>query len=729
MKIARGTLTHMVLLFALLIAAVAFSGSKHPVRVTLQHAVFDEFNKSNQRLRSENIVIVDIDEKSLEELGQWPWSRDILAQLVTSLHAKGAKAIAFDGVFAEKDKDDFDKDFAQAIKQSKIFITAFTYGREDRSQTTPLSKNKLLARSDVKKVFLQEASKFNAAAVNLPELSKAAAGNGSFMAKPDPDGVIRRAAMVFSNEKQLYPSLSLEALRVAMMGRKGAIKVAAVPKSKREIIDTNYRISIGEMSIPIESNAEIYIHYRHFCNEQDVRNMPAVCPKADYVPAYKFLNENYDQETSQAVKDKIILIGASAEGLKDLRSTALRPFRPGVEVHANVIEQILQNDYLLRPSITEGVEAIFILGVGTFFIIVAPFVGISISVILCASIIGLALFTAYLSYVEYGLLIDPVYPSLAVLVIFMASTILSYMRAETRRKQIRGAFQMYVAPDVMRDLERNPKKLKLGGENRELTIMFTDIRKFTSISEGLSPEELITLMNDFLTSMTDIVMQHEGTVDKYIGDAMMSFWNAPRDVSLHAQEACSAALKMQAALEPINVKVQERAKELGKEPIALQVGIGINTGDCAVGNMGSKQRFAYSALGDAVNLASRLEGQTKMYGVSIIIGEETMSQAKGVAILELDLIKVIGKKQTTRIYALLGDQKMLEDKHFREWKAAHDEMLRSYRVQNFTKAKETARELMGNHPALYGAFIERIESLEKLSLPKDWDGVHIAQTK
>ncbi len=729
MKFARSTALHILLLLSLLISAVAFSGSNHPIRVKLQNAVFDEFNKSHQRPRTGEVMIVDIDEKSLEQLGQWPWSRDVLAALVKSLTEKGSKAIAFDGVFAEKDSFGHDAQFAAAIKESQIFITAFTYGRENRANTTPLNKNKLLARSNVKQTFLEDASPFKAAAVNLPELSKAAAGNGSFMAKPDADGVLRRVGMVFTDGRKIYPSLSLEALRVAQLGRKGTLKIAEVPEQERAIIDTNYRILVDEISIPVESKSELYVHYRYFCNDQDIKNNTFDCMKADYISAYKFLDQNFDQETTSAVTGKIILIGSSAEGLKDLRSTALQPFRPGVEVHANVLEQIIEGSYLLRPSITQGVEAIFILGVGAFFIIVAPFVGMIISVMLCAAIIGIAGFSAYVAYVEYGLLIDPVYPSLAVLTIFIVSTILSYIRAESLRKQIRGAFRMYVAPDVMRDLERNPEKLKLGGENRELSVMFTDIRKFTAISEGLSPEEIITLINEFLTRMTDIVMEHEGTVDKYIGDAMMSFWNAPRDIKNHAREACLAALKMQAALEPINVSLSIRAQEQGSDSIPLHVGIGINTGFCAVGNMGSKQRFAYSALGDAVNLSSRFEGLTKTYNVPIIIGEETAIQAQGLAILELDLVKVVGKKQSNKIFGLFGDEDMAKTEAFQTWSAFHTQMRTAYKAKDFKTAKQRADQCKPNAPEFYEMYIQRIEILEKSSLPKDWDGVFVAEQK
>lgn len=756
------TYIHFIFLLSLLLISVAFSDSKHHLRLELQHAVFDQFNKVHPRKSSGQVIIVDIDEASLERLGQWPWSRNIMADLTRSLTEKGAKVIAFDGVFSEPDrtsphyflthlpknqkplfsdileKDDamlsnYDEIFANEIKKSKIFVTAFTYGRKDRKYNKPLHKNRILARSDVKDVFLSHASHFGAAAINLPIFSKSAAGNGSFMAKPDADGVLRRVGMVFTDRERLYPSLSLEALRVAYLGRKGTVRLAAVPESKHGAIDTNYRILIGDTAIPVEDDGILYVRYRHFCNAQDVESSEISCFSEDYFSAYKFLDPVYAQEAKQVVDGKIVLVGASAEGLKDLRSTSLRPFRPGVEIHANVIEQIITGEYLLRPAITKGVEASFIFVTGLLFIIFAPFIGVITSVILFWTIIGLAAFGAYYVYVYYGLLIDPIYPAISVLIIFISSTILSYARAELRRKQIRNAFGMYVAPAVMRDLERNPDKLALGGENRDLTVLFTDIRRFTAISEGLSPEELIELINEFLTSMTDIVMDHGGTVDKYIGDAMMTFWNAPRYVENHERSACLAALQMNAALAPINKKLVKRAKELGKEPILLAAGIGINTGLCAVGNMGSKQRFAYSALGDAVNLSSRLEGQTKYYGINILVGESTFNKVSDLAMIELDLIQVVGRESAVRIYGLFGDENMAKGAAFLEWKALHGEMLEHYRAQDFDKAERMitlCEEVAGAQAQkLYPMYQERIETLKQTQLPDDWDGVFVAEDK
>lgn len=762
MKPTRWTYIHLLFLLFLLLVSVSFSDSRHSLRVELQHSVFDQFNKLHPRKSSGQVIIVDIDEASLEHFGQWPWPRNIMADLVRSLTEKGAKVIVFDGVFSEEDRtsphyflthlpqdqeevfanilernegalSNYDSIFADEIKRSKIFVTAFTYGRLDRKNNKPRHKNRILSRSDVKDAFLSHASFFDAAAVNLPMFSKNAAGNGSFMARPDADGVLRRVGMVFTDKERLYPSLSLEALRVASLGRKGTVRLAAIPETKRQVIDTNYRILIGDIEIPVENDGILYVRYRHFCNEQEFKSRTMLCSSKDYISAYKFLDPDTEQEAQRAVEGKIVLIGASAEGLKDLRSTPLRPFRPGVEVHANVIEQIIAGEYLLRPAIIKGVEALFILLAGLVFIVFVPFIGVVFSVVLCVAIICFAVFGAYFVYVEYGLLVDPVYPSLSVLIIFISSTILSYARAELRRKQIRNAFGMYVAPAVMRDLEKNPEKLTLGGENREITVLFTDIRRFTAISEGLSPEQLIELINEFLTSMTDIVMLHGGTVDKYIGDAMMTFWNAPKEVENHERAACLAALQMETALKPVNKRVARRAKELGIEPILLTAGIGINTGLCAVGNMGSKQRFAYSALGDAVNLSSRLEGQTKVYGVNILVGESTFEKASDLAMIELDLIKVVGRESVVRIYGLFGDEGIAQDSVFQAWKSLHAQMLMHYRMQEFDKAEiliAQCEEVAGEQGRkLYAMYKGRIEALRHDDLPKNWDGIFIAEHK
>ncbi|MDH5723039.1 MAG: adenylate/guanylate cyclase domain-containing protein [Alphaproteobacteria bacterium] len=760
LTIDRWSLFHFSLLFIILIAAVMYSDSNHIWRLQFQHFVFDSFNKMHPRERSGDVVIVDIDEKSLAQHGQWPWSRDILADLTIRLSNMGVKSIVYDGVFAEEDRTspkrfieyleekqnlkveeifpenipDFDEAFAKAIKESGVVVTGFTYGNLDRAVHEPLDKRRLLMRPDTKETFLQNAPYFKGAAVNLSIFSKAAAGNGSFMARPDFDGVMRRTGMVFSDGKTLYPSLSLEAIRVAVLGRKGTIQLANTPLDKKKEIDTNYRIVLGDYIIPVEDDGKIYVYYRHFCSEQDATDKINYCVTHDYISALHILDDQFREKVEPLIKGKIVLIGTSAEGLKDLRNTAIAAYRPGVEVHANVIEQVLQDKYLKRPDITRHVEAFFIFAVGLFFITIAQFIGVLLSLVLCCTLISMAIFGAYLVYVDYGLLVDPAYPSLSVLGIFIVSTILSYIHAEHKRKRIRNAFGMYVAKDVIRDLERNPEHLKLGGENRELTVMFTDIRKFTSISEGMSPEELINVMNKFLTGMTDIVMRHEGTVDKYIGDAMMAFWNAPRDVENHAQKACRAALLMQGALNQINEVIYENGDNSDrKSPILLKAGIGINTGICAVGNMGSRQRFAYSALGDPVNLASRLEGLTKTYHTDILISKSTYEQTQDFAVLGVDLVRVTGKREPVEIYALLGDGERAEKSEFIELKKVHGEFMSLYRKAEFKKAlrlleKESLFK-MQELAMMYEMYQMRLQNFIEKGTPDGWDGVYFSDKK
>ena len=737
---------HFVLLLSLLMGAVYYSGSQQRWRKEMQALVFDELNALYPRDPSGEVVIVDIDDDSLLNIGQWPWPRTEVAKLVDGLTALGAKVIAFDGVLAEPDRSsprfvsenlpdeerfvnlakeiqalpDHDEILAHTILRSGIFVSGFTYGSYSQVPRKPrLAKSLIIKRSD-KADFIERSERFEKAAVFLPDLERASAGNGSFMAKPDFDGVLRRTGMIFNDGQKLYPSLSLEAIRVAQGDSKLVTRIVRNLDDNKNIIDTNYRILIGEYSVPVENNGLVWLHYRKF--ESD-----------DYLSAYKAINPDYHQDIASKVKDKIVLVGSSAEGLKDLRSTALEPFQPGVEIHANIIEQILQGDYLLRPDITIVAEATYILFAGLAMIVLAPFINALLLALVCFVLVAMAFIGSATAYVDHNVLLDPFYPSLSVFLIFIVSTLLTYLRVEIERKQVRGAFGMYVSPDVMKDLEKNPENLQLGGENKDLTVMFTDIRKFTTISEGLTPEELINLMNDFLTAMSDIVLEHGGTIDKYMGDAMMAFWNAPKDVENHERQACLAALRMQEALEPINDRLGEMAEAQGTEALLLQAGIGLNTGRCSVGNMGSHQRFAYSALGDAVNLASRLEGQTKGYGVNILIGEDTQRHVPHMATLEMDLIRVKGKKYPVRVYALLGDETLAKTKEFQSLLESHREMIENYQQGNFKEAQKALKiceklDIYHLYEA-YELYEERLHALIKTPPEGEWDGVYKATTK
>ncbi|MBI2235163.1 MAG: adenylate/guanylate cyclase domain-containing protein [Micavibrio aeruginosavorus] len=367
--------------------------------------------------------------------------------------------------------------------------------------------------------------------------------------------------------------------------------------------------------------------------------------------------------------------------------------------------------------------------IGLLIILLSPFFGAVVLVGLTLALVAGIGYASWDIFLRYGLLLDPVFPSLTIVVLFVLAALLDYIRTESERKHVRDAFSHYISPDFMKELTEDPDKLKLGGEVRDLTVMFTDIRGFTSISEKLSPEALIQLMNDFLTPMSALVMENRGTIDKYMGDAMMAFWNAPLDDENHARHACLTALKMNVALTPIN----DRLKTEGL-PIVLAAGIGINTGPASVGNMGSKQRFAYSALGDTVNLASRLEGQTKAYGVTNLIGEETARKVADMALLELDLLRVKGKTEPARIYTLIGDDAVAASDQFASWRTLHEKMIAAYRAMDFDGAENLIAECRkvsgGALDNFYTIFAERIEALKTNRPGLDgWDGVYEATSK
>ena len=737
---------HIIFLLFILGFAVWFSDSNHELRKRIQYLTFDVFNRFHERPATDDIAIIDVDETSLKEIGQWPWPRTVMADIVDRLDAMGAKSIAFDMVFAEEDRtspqqivkylpedESFsqakenilnlpnnEKIFANSIQAAGNVVTGFAAARPEETRRLPYRKNAPTLFFKNKEPLLKEPFSPIGLATNLEILSSSAAGNGSFIATPHVDGIIREVSLFNAyphyaeapEQTKLYPMLGLEAWRVSLSPN-ARYSIKKRKDKNKGLFDTDYYIKLGKTEIPVNTDLKLWVHYRDIKSDE-------------YIKAVDVLK---DEDVRNKITDKIVFIGTSAVGLRDIRSTPLSIFEPGVEVHVNVVEQILQNKFLTRPSFTNGVEAIIILVSGLVIILLAPFINaIWLGVFSIVSVVGLY-YSAFFAYVEKGLLFDPTYPGAVIFFLFVVSSLLSYLRSEADKRQVKTAFGHYISPEFMEELTNSPDKLKLGGEVRDLTVMFSDIRSFTKISENLSPEELIQLMNDFLTPMSDIVMNSRGTIDKYMGDAMMAFWNAPLDDPDHARQACLAALKMNEAL----VSVNEKMKEKNKDALNLQAGIGINTGPCSVGNMGSKQRFAYSALGDAVNLASRLEGQTKSYGVDILIGEDTKKQVDDLAMLELDLIKVIGRDEAVRVYTLVGDVDYAQSAEFKKWKAAHNGMLAAYRIADLSCAAQDCKEAsdlaLDSMKKYYKIYSERIIELTKNPPPENWDGVFVAKSK
>lgn len=757
---------HFLMLSGLLIFACSLIVYENSHVQKLQFVSFDQFNKLAPREASGKVVVVDIDEASLQALGQWPWPRHVVGRIISRLKTLGAKTVSFDMVFAEKDRtspENFlanlsdvsradsvretleglpvnDELLGQSIKSARNVITAFTAAQKDETRRDPLLRRPFQTQKDSQEALnalKERAYLLSGAATNLPVISKYSAGSGAFISLPEFDGIIRKIPLVMryqaGDAMHLYPTLALETARVSSH-RKDSLKIGkrenfAVQRGGEEnaslsVFDTEYFIKIGAspLVVPLAENGYFWVHYKRVDKENE------------YVSAHKIYDEAYEKSVIDQVKGKHVFIASSSEGLKDVRSTPLDVFVPGVEVHLNVLEQILQQRFLTRPKSLHGAEMLYIAVFGLLMIGLANFIGALALGSLCLAIIGMAMAGAYHAYVEYGLLLDPLYPSIAVFALFVASVMFNYLRSESEKKAVRGAFGLYISPDFMQELTKNPDKLKLGGEIRDLTVMFSDIRNFTTISESMTPEALINTMNDFLTPMSQEVMNARGTIDKYMGDAMMAFWNAPLDDENHARHACDAALSMTEVLVPVNEKVKAQAEAEGRTFYELKAGIGLNTGPCAVGNMGSRQRFAYSALGDAVNLSSRLEGQTKSYGIDILAGENTYQQVPEYAWLEMDLIQVKGKEIPVHVYCLLGNEADAYMHEFQAWKVMHNRMLEAYRSQKFNDALRLigeAEELdqQGKLQKCYDLYRSRIKAFQKDPPPADWDGVFVATTK
>lgn len=740
----------MVLLLALLLLATWFSGADRPWLQRLQYITFDTFNRIQPREATDSVVIVDIDEESIAVLGQWPWPRDVMAKLVTNLKDMGASSTSFDIVFAEPDRTspslmasrmaqdvigraartlletmpDNDTVFAQSIAQAGNVVTGFVWSSSGNEGKIPVSSRGIVMSKEARTMLLQSAETSTHMVTNLPMLEKAAAGNGSFSVSTDLDGIVRRVPLVIKfvpDEKgapQLYPSLALEALRVAM-GGKNSIQISQTKAASFvDLLKPALRVKIGSLTIPLNNDGQFWVYYTPQTKER-------------YIPAWRVVAGQIDRE---AIQNKIVMVGTSAEGLKDIRSSPLDLFVPGVEMHVNIIEQALQGKFIARPALATGIEAVFIFITGLAVIVLAPFINLVLLLVVVMLLVISAFAVSWTAYTGPGVLIDPVYPSLAVMVMFVLSSLLSYLKAEYERREIRGAFGLYISPEFMTELTRNPDKLKLGGEIKNLTIMFTDIRNFTTISEAMTPEVLINTMNDFLTPMSDEVMKTRGTIDKYMGDAMMAFWNAPLDVDNHEREAVRTALAMRNVLAPINARMKALAEAQNRPFYPLNCGIGVNTGPCAVGNMGSKQRFAYSVLGDACNLASRLEGQTKTYGVNILLGESTARHVQDFALMEIDFIQVKGKTEPVRIYTVLGDEQMGQESTFQSWQASHHAFIDAYRAGHFVDALghiKACRTMDGEDRLgdYYMVMELRIKDFQKNTPPQNWDGVYAATGK
>ncbi len=778
-----GTMVALSLLLAAFSIRVADPAWLESVRVR----TFDLYQRLSPRpTLSQPVVIIDIDEKSLAAYGQWPWPRTLVARLIDTLGKDGVPVVGFDVVFSEYDRlspgavansydslDDASRKALRALPSNEAvmaaamrktptvlgqvgLLTPLPAGHEAQHSPSPFRAE---AGGDPRPFLLH----YTSLLANVPELEAAAAGRGIFSIGAEIDGKVRRVPLLASIGVEIRPTLTLEMLRAAygtntLITRRDAAGMQSVQLQLRR------EFGGGSFILPTDANGRIWVHFA----EPDVFNTPNNAGRL-YVSASDVLD---GKVPPARLRGKFALIGTSAAGLKDLRDTPVSNRMPGVEVHANILESIFAAEqaygsalqakakaliadglapaaamkkavvsvdkrgfFLRYPNYINSAELFLTLIAGLLLTFLIPRLGPLWTLAgLAAALTGLIALSWYL-YKHDLLLVDATFPVGTMVALYAVLAFSNYTREAAEKRQVRSAFGQYLSPALVEQLADHPDRLKLGGETKEMTFLFCDVRNFTAISESYKsdPQRLTTLINRLLTPLSDAILAHDGTIDKYMGDCVMAFWNAPMDVADHETHACAAALDMLKALDRLNARRQAEAEAAGTPHTPLRVGVGLNTGECVVGNMGTATRFDYSVLGDAVNLAARLETYSTEYGVTVVLGETTAARAEaGFALLELDRIAVKGKTEAVTIYGLLGDRAMRDGAGFARLRDVNGAMLAAYRARDWTEADRLAADcaaLDGAPQGLYTLHRQRISVFREIPPPDDWDGVYEWLTK
>ena len=683
----------------------------------------------------DRIVIVEVDEKSLAAEGRWPWPRDKVARLVDQLvDHYGVTLVAFDVVFAEPEEASalvlldelegvavndpvlqrryeqlrprFDHDHAlvESLDGRNVILGAFFTGESSSggSQTVGELPRPLFPRG----TFTGRSIPFvrgSGYAANLAEFQAKASATGHLMALPDIDGLIRRVAMIYEYDGNYYESLSMAVVRNVLGVESVAPGYPDVSRPGSDYSGLEW-LEIGEARVPVDARVSALVPFRGrkgsfpYVSATDV--IAGTAPPA-------------------VLEGRIALVGATAAGLLDLRATPVQADYPGVEIHANLIVGILDGTVKENPAYALGAEFLLALVSGLLMALLLPVLSPiwagAMTLVLLGGVVAVNMLVWH-----YGNFVFPLAASvLMILALFLFNMWYAYFFEARGKRQLAGLFGEYVPPELVEEMSQHPDSFTLESQSRELTVLFSDVRDFTSISEGLGAAELSELMNEYLTAMTRVIYDHRGTVDKYIGDAIMAFWGAPVHDHDHARNGLFAALRMVARVRVLSKQFRERGWP------ELRIGIGINTGDMNVGNMGSRYRRAYTVIGDGVNLGSRLEGLTKNYGVSIIVSRETRDAVPELGYRELDRVRVKGRNKPVSIYEPLGPRDALEDKVCDELEF-YREAVKLYRAQNWELAELQFVNLAKRSPrrALYKLYIERINHFRESPPPADWDGVY-----
>ena len=709
-------------------------GGKYPLTAltVIENLAYDARLKFTLPNKKENqVVIIDIDEKSLGEIGRWPWNRDVMANINDSLfdHYK-IKEIGYDIVFAEEDLDEggklLEKMSKGALKHNNNFQKEYKKVRDSLHRDEMFAKSLNHRKTIMGVIFLNnETSSLKG---NLPEpvalldatmkgripfyspngytsnlkILQDSAYSGGFFDNPalDDDGVFRRVPLIQEYNGQLHESLALALARTAI----GSPQIELIVESDTENSNDLFLewVKIGNLRIPVDESGNALIPYI------------GIQKSFDYISASDVLNKTVDMKR---LKDKITLFGTSAPGLLDLRTTPLEAAYPGVEIHANIIQGILDERIMHQPGYTKGFEFLLLVILGLLLTFLLPWLSATWGVIISLSITGLLISGNLFAWTQYQMVLPIATPVLLTVILFTLQMIYGFFIESRGKRQLAHLFGQYVPPELVNEMSKKMEEINLDGEIKSMSVLFSDVRNFTTISENMEPKELTELINGFLTPITEIIHNQRGTIDKYMGDAVMAFWGAPLDDPKHALHAMNAAMLMTERMHNLR---QEFATRGWPE---IKIGVGVNTGDMNVGNKGSEFRVDYTILGDAVNLGSRLEGLTKVYGVDIIVGETTKHEVPEYEYRELDRVKVKGKDKHVTIYEPIG---LLEDvdKSIRQDLKRFKLALKFYRSQHWDDAEREffALSSIDKDRKIYQIYLDRIMEYRKNPPAEDWDG-------
>jgi len=684
------------------------------------------------------VIIIDIDEKSLAEIGHWPWERNVIANIVNNLFDYyHVNVLGFDVLFAEKDQDPSDKIISELTKspvsdskdfQRIIFNNQNIMHRDESLANSLANRNTVLGvifnnlQKDLSKGVLPPyIPQFTPNIINSFEFLDAIgytanisilqnnASSGGFFDNPliDEDGVFRRVPLLQSFNGKLYPSLALEITRASL--KNNTLKLGYGTSDELDGSKSLEWVYVGKIAIPVDEHSAVMVPY--------------IGPQKtfDYFSATDVLNKSLPRNL---LKDKIAIFGTSAAGLLDLRTTPLESAYPGVEVHANIIQGILDQSIKHEPEYMIGFEILLLFLLGIILTIILPILSPTWSTISAILTIGVILLLDNYAWNQLMVIMPIASPLSLVAMLYIMNMSYGFFVESKEKRQLTHLFGKYVPPDLVNEISRNLKEITLDGEIRNMTVLFTDVRGFTNISENMEPKELTTFINAFLTPLTEVIHKNRGTIDKYMGDAIMAFWGAPLNDHHHARNALNAGLDMLVAIKKLNQYLKSKGQP------EIKIGIGVNTGEMNVGNKGSKFRVDYTVLGDAVNLGSRLEGLTKKYGVDFIVSESTRHEVPEFEYRMIDIVKVTGKNKPVTIFEPIGLVENISQSKRKLIKEFHH-ALKLYRLQNWDDAEQIIFQLSQQEPnrLIYRIYLDRIAFFRK-EPPKDsWDGVFTHTSK